>query len=187
MHGGWEIIDTIDPLKLLLLVALSAVAVVASIHAWRTQQAYGFLRFFAFESLALLIVWNARRWFRDPLSIQQIASWSIIVVSALLAAHGIHLLKSLGQSQRRVMEDTQAVVEIGAYRYIRHPLYASLMLLGWAVFLKGTDVISGVLALTATIFWIATARYEERFNIERFGTSYSEYMKHTKMFVPFLL
>lgn len=79
------------------------------------------------------------------------------------------------------------MVEIGAYRYIRHPLYASLMLLGWAVFLKGTDVISGVLALTATIFWIATARYEERFNIERFGTSYSEYMKHTKMFVPFLL
>ena len=74
-----------------------------------------------------------------------------------------------------------------AYRFIRHPLYASLMLFGWGVFLKGADLPSGALALTATSFWIATARYEERFNIECLGVSYSEYMKRTKMFVPFLL
>ena len=176
-----------DPLKLLLFIALSTVAVAASIHAWRTQQAYGFLRFFVFESLALLIVWNARRWFHEPLSKQQIVSWSIMAASAVLAAHGVHLLKSVGKSQRRVMEDTQTVVEVGAYRYIRHPLYASLMLFGWGVFLKGTDMLSGALALTATIFWIAAARYEERFNIDRLGASYSEYMKRTKMFIPFLL
>lgn len=177
----------IDPLKLLLFIALSAVAVAASIHAWRAQQAYGVLRFFAFESLVILIVWNARRWFREPLSIQQIVSWSIFVASVIVAAHGVHLLKSVGKSQRRVMEDTQAVVEVGAYRYIRHPLYASLMLFGWGVFLKGADVPSGILALTATVLLFATARYEERFNIDRLGASYSEYMKRTKMFVPFLL
>jgi protein-S-isoprenylcysteine O-methyltransferase Ste14 len=85
------------------------------------------------------------------------------------------------------MEDTQAVVEIGAYRYIRHPLYASLMLLGWGVFFKGVDFPSGILAFGATIFWIMTARYEERFNLERLGAAYSEYMERTKKFVPFLL
>jgi protein-S-isoprenylcysteine O-methyltransferase Ste14 len=177
----------LDPLKLLIFIALSTVAVAASIHAWRTQQAYGFFRFFAFESLAFLIAWNARRWFREPLSIQQIVSWSIMTMSAVLAAHGVHLLKSVGKSQGRVMEDTRTVVEVGAYRYIRHPLYASLMLFGWAVFLKGTDLPSGALALTATTFRIATARYEERLNIDRLGASYTEYMKRTKMFVPFLL
>jgi protein-S-isoprenylcysteine O-methyltransferase Ste14 len=177
----------LDPLTLLLFIALSTGAVVASIHAWRTRQAYGFLRFFAFESLVLLIVWNARWWFREPLSIQQIVSWSIIAASAVLAAHGVHLLKSAGKSQKRVMEDTQTVVEVGAYRYIRHPCYASLMLFGWGIFFKGTDLPSGGLALMATIFWIATARYEERFNIDRLGAAYSEYMKRTKMFVPFLL
>ena len=85
------------------------------------------------------------------------------------------------------MEDTQAVVEVGAYRYIRHPLYASLMFFGWGVFFKGLDLPSGVLAMAATAFWIATARCEERFNVAHFGTAYSEYMKRTKMFVPFML
>jgi protein-S-isoprenylcysteine O-methyltransferase Ste14 len=85
------------------------------------------------------------------------------------------------------MEDTQTVVEVGAYRYIRHPAYASLMFLGWGVFFKGTDSASGALALAATAFWIATARSEERHNIDRFGAAYSDYMKRTKMLVPFLL
>ncbi len=85
------------------------------------------------------------------------------------------------------MEDTETVVEVGVYRFIRHPLYASLLFFGWGVFFKGPDLPSGALALAATAFWVATARYEERFNIDRFGVTYSEYMKRTKMFVPFLL
>ncbi len=177
----------IGPVQVLLFVALSAVAVAASLHAWRTRTAYGFFRFFAFEFLAVLIVWNASRWFRDPLAIQQIVSWIIFAASTALAAHGLHLLRSVGKAQRRVMEDTETVVEVGVYRFIRHPLYASLLFFGWGVFFKGPDLPSGALALAATAFWVATARYEERFNIDRFGVAYSEYMKRTKMFVPFLL
>jgi protein-S-isoprenylcysteine O-methyltransferase Ste14 len=85
------------------------------------------------------------------------------------------------------MEETQAVVEVGAYRYIRHPLYASLVFFGWGVFFKGTDLTSFALASVATLFWIATARQEERFNIDRFGARYREYRRRTKMFVPHLL
>lgn len=177
----------LDPLRLLLLLALSAVAVTASHHAWRARQAYGFSRFFAFESLVLLIVWNTHRWFRDPFSRQQMVSWIIFVASTALAVHGLHLLKVVGKARARIMEDTQIVVRVGAYRYIRHPLYASLMLFGWGVFLKGGDFASASLALAATILLISTARYEEYFNIGRFGTVYSEYMRSTKMFLPFLL
>ncbi len=61
-----------------------------------------------------------------------------------------------------------------------------LRAIAW-IFLKGPDLPSGALALAATAFWVATARYEERFNIARFGVAYSEYMKRTKMFIPFLL
>jgi len=177
----------ISPLNLLLFVSLSAVAVAASVHSWRTRQVYGLFRFLAFECLILLIVWNTSGWFREPFSILQSVSWTIIALSTALAVHGVHLLKSVGRAKRRVMEDTQSVVEIGAYRYIRHPLYASLLFLGWGAFFKGVDLPSGVLAVAATAFWITTARYEERFNVERFGTAYSDYMKRTKMFVPFLL
>jgi protein-S-isoprenylcysteine O-methyltransferase Ste14 len=174
-------------LELLLFVVFSAAAVAASLHAWCTRQAYGWYRFFAFEALGLLIVWNVRCWFREPFSIQQMVSWTLFAVSAALAAHGIYLLKAVGKAQARVMEDTQRVVEVGAYRYIRHPLYASLMLFCWGVFFKGADLPSLALASLATGFLIATARCEERFNIERFGTAYSEYIKRTNMFIPFVL
>jgi len=177
----------IDPPKLLLFVSLSAVSVAASVHSWRTRQVYGLYRFLGFECLILLIVWNTSGWFREPFSVLQIVSWTIFAASTALTAHGLHLLRSVGKAQRRVMEDTQAVVEIGAYRYIRHPLYASLLFLGWGVFFKSVDLSSAALALAATAFWVATARCEERFNVDRFGAAYSDYIKRTKMFVPFLL
>ncbi len=176
-----------SPLRFLLFFLLSAGAVGASLHSWRTRQAYGFFRFFSFEALAVLIVWNAGRWFREPFSPQQVISWTIFVLSTALAAHGFYLLKAVGRAQRRVIEDTQTVVEVGAYRYIRHPLYASLMLFGWGVFFKGMDLASGVLAVSASALLVATARYEEGFNLKRLGGAYAEYMKRTKMFIPFVL
>jgi protein-S-isoprenylcysteine O-methyltransferase Ste14 len=167
-----------------LFVCISAFGVAASRHAWRTRQKYGLFRFLGFESLALLVAWNAHRWFNDPLGIHQLASWTIFVASLALAVHGFHLLRSVGGARRRLMEDTQSVVVVGAYRYIRHPLYASLLYIGWGVFLKGLDMLSAVLAVLATAFWYATAKCEEQFNVEQFGAAYTEYMKHTKMFVP---
>jgi len=173
--------------KLFLFALLSALAVAASLHAWRTRQAYGFYRFFAFECLALLITWNAGHWFHDPFSRQQIASWTLFVVGTALAAHGSYLLRAVGMSQRRVIEETRTLVEVGVYRYIRHPLYASLMIFAWGVYLKGVDWASAILALAASAFLAATARNEEEHNINRFGGAYSEYMDRTKMFIPFLL
>jgi protein-S-isoprenylcysteine O-methyltransferase Ste14 len=172
---------------LLLFVVFSAGAVAASLHAWRTQQVYGWCRFFAFEALGLLIVWNVRRWFDEPLSVQQLVSWTLLAASVALAAHAFYLLAAVGKAQARVMEDTQRVVEVGAYRYIRHPAHASLMLLGWGIFCKGLELPSLALASLTTGFLIATSRCEERFNLERFGTAYSEYIKRTRMFIPFVL
>ena len=179
--------EVIRPVGVLLLLLLSTGAVAASLHAWRTHQTYGLFRFLGFEFLAVLVAWNADGWFQDPLAIRQLVSWTIFVGSTALAVHGFHLLRSVGGARRRVVEDTLRVVEVGAYRYIRHPLYASLAFFGWGVFFKGVDIPSATLAFGATVFWYATARCEERFNVNRFGAAYSEYMKHTRMFVPFLL
>jgi protein-S-isoprenylcysteine O-methyltransferase Ste14 len=176
-----------SPRQLLLLFVLTAVAVAASVHSLRTKQAYGAFRFLAFETLAVLIVWNANHWFSDTTSIPQIVSWALFATSAALAVHGVHLLRVVGRAQARIMEDTQTVVEAGAYRFIRHPLYSCLVLFGWGVFFKGMDSPSAALALAATAFLVATARYEEGFNIQHFGAAYSDYMKRTKMFIPFLL
>jgi protein-S-isoprenylcysteine O-methyltransferase Ste14 len=151
------------------------------------QQKYGYFRFCAFESLIVLVVINIQHWFHEPFSTRQLISWTIFLIAATLAATGFRLLRKVGLARSRIVEDTQTLVEVGVYRYIRHPLYASLLLFGWGVFFKGPGFMSGLLAIAATIFLIATARCEESFNVDRFGTTYSDYMKKTKMFIPFLL
>ncbi|KPK01120.1 MAG: hypothetical protein AMS20_14230 [Gemmatimonas sp. SG8_28] len=166
---------------------LSGAAVAASVHAWRAHETYGLIRFLGFELLAALVGWNAARWFRDPLAGRQLFSWVLLAASLGLAVHGFHLLRSIGRAQRRIMEATQVIVETGIYRFIRHPLYASLLLFVWGAFLKGLDVTSGALALPATAAFALTARYEERFNLARFGSRYAAYMRRTKMFVPFIV
>jgi len=176
-----------DPLRWSILGVLSAGALIASRHAWRARQAYGLYRFLAFEMLAVLIAWNADRWFQEWRSPRQVVSWILFVISGGLAAHGTLLLRRVGGSRSRIMEDTRTVVRVGAYRYIRHPLYGALGLFGWGVFPKEVDVVSGFLGVAATLLLVATARSEERFNVTILGPEYAEYMRETKMFLPFLV
>jgi len=103
-----------------------------------------------------------------------------------MAAHGFYLLKVTGKP-RQGIEDTTVLVRRGAYRYIRHPLYTSLLLLGWGAFLKDVSLFSAAFVFLATAFVYVTARIEETENREKFGASYEQYMKSTKMFIPFLL
>ena len=83
-------------------------------------------------------------------------------------------------------EKTSALVTSGIYHYIRHPLYCSLLLLTWGIFFKAPTWPGALLAVTATLFLIATAKADEAECILFFGPSYQDYMKQTKMFVPFV-
>ncbi len=63
----------------------------------------------------------------------QIVSWIAFALSIFLAIAGFTLLKSRGRPQGH-FEYTTALVTDGVYRYIRHPMYASLFLLAiWRV------------------------------------------------------
>jgi protein-S-isoprenylcysteine O-methyltransferase Ste14 len=133
-------------------------------------------------------------WFRDPLSARQLVSWFLGAASIGLAIEGFRLLRLIGRptptaapSTNLPFENTTTLVTVGAYRFIRHPLYASLLAVVWCAYLKNPLAISGiVLALGATGFLIATSIAEERENLMRFGTPYADYMKRTRRFIPIL-
>lgn len=155
---------------------------------------HGFFRFFAFEAILCIIVLNAPVWFHRPFAPLQLVSWPLLLVSAGLAVHGYHVLGKLGQPSQPEpgsplfrVENTASLVTTGAYRFIRHPLYASLLYLAWGAALKSLTPVVVLLAVLATAFLVATAKSEEAENIGRFGEAYRQYMAHTRLFIPFVL
>ncbi len=177
-----------------IFLAASAVITRLSWRSLRDWRSHGFHRFFAFELLSALILLNVPMWFRDPLSARQLVSWFLGAASIGLAIEGFRLLRLIGRptptaagSTNLPFENTTALVTVGAYRFVRHPLYASLLALVWCAYLKNPLAISGmVLALGASGLLVATSMAEERENLVRFGAAYADYMKRTRRFVPFL-
>jgi protein-S-isoprenylcysteine O-methyltransferase Ste14 len=78
-------------------------------------------------------------------------------------------------------------VTSGIFRYIRHPMYSSLIFLDWGLFFKKTSWLTGNVALVACVLLVMTALAEERENTRYFGANYLEYMKRTRRFLPFLI
>jgi protein-S-isoprenylcysteine O-methyltransferase Ste14 len=180
--------------RVAVFVAASAAIILLSWRPLRDLRSHGFYRFFAFELLTALILLNVPVWFRDPLSARQLVSWFLGAVSIGLAIEGFRLLRAIGRpapttarSANLSFENTTTLVTVGAYRLIRHPLYASLLALVWCAYLKNPFAIGDiVLAPIASGFLVATSLAEERENLERFGAVYAGYMKRTRRFVPFL-
>jgi protein-S-isoprenylcysteine O-methyltransferase Ste14 len=144
--------------------------------------------------MLILILINLDVWFYQPFSLHQIISWLLLVASIYLVIHGVQLLRMVGRpdSERDNdpaligFEKTTQLVQVGAYRYIRHPLYSSLLFLTWGAFFKQPSWAGILLAGLATLFLTMTAKIEERENTAFFGEVYQDYMKQTKMFIPFL-
>ncbi len=156
-------------------------------YSWNSLRSFrhhGLYRFFAFEGILILVLLNADYWFQGPFSMRQILSWLLLVTSAALAVHGFYLLHTVGKP-RQNFEDTTELVKVGAYRFIRHPLYASLLAGAWGVSLKHISISSAVLVLLVSAFLYATAKAEEKENLEKFGDAYRDYMKNSRMFIPF--
>lgn len=177
--------------ELAFFAAGSVAVVLLSRRSLRVPGSHGFYRFFAFELLLALIVINAPVWFWRPFSARQVVSWILLALSAGLAAEAFRLLRQIGRPSATAardvnlpFENTTRLVTTGLYRFIRHPMYASLLAFAWGACLKDLSVVCLVLAVGVSGFLTATALVEERENRGRFGEEYASYMKVTWRFIP---
>jgi protein-S-isoprenylcysteine O-methyltransferase Ste14 len=108
-----------------------------------------------------------------------------LIVSIGLVALGVYLLKTMGKPDGH-FERTTALVTDGIYRFIRHPMYASLFYLTIGACLKHPTLSVIVLGVGAIIAATVTAKIEEKDSIVKFGDEYRDYMKKTKMFAPYI-
>lgn len=180
--------------KLIAFIVLSAVIAYISRASLLNPRSHGFYRFFAWEAILALFLLNVQAWFRDPFSWNQLLGWFLLIVSLVplifgvrsLVARGKPVQQREGQPELLAFEKTSTLVTDGIYRYIRHPLYSSLLFLTWGAFFKLPSWAGLVLAVIASGFLFATARADEAECTRFFGDEYRAYMLRSKRFVPFL-
>jgi len=111
---------------------------------------------------------------------------------ALIAAGALvrqHCFRVLGASFKPVVdvEPSQAIVERGAYRVLRHPSYAgaTLLFLGLGFALTNWASVLVILVMLAVVYGYRM-HVEEAALVATLGDPYRQYMARTKRIVPFV-
>jgi protein-S-isoprenylcysteine O-methyltransferase Ste14 len=180
--------------KIIAFLFFSLIIVYISRASLRTPRSHGFYRFFAWECIVILFLLNVDFWFLQPFAWNQIIAWILLFASFIPLGFGVHFLRTKGKpvSKREgddsllAFEKTTSLVTSGIYKYIRHPLYSSLLILTWGIFFKHFSAVGILLMIAASVFLVLTAKADETECIQFFGAEYQDYMKRTRMFIPFL-
>lgn len=103
----------------------------------------------------------------------------LVLASGLLVFARAHIdLKSNWSPSLEIRQD-HTLITNGIYRYIRHPMYASQLLVYIAQILLLQNWLAGPLGLVFFIpFYLLRVQAEEKMMLDTFGSQYSEYMKH---------
>jgi protein-S-isoprenylcysteine O-methyltransferase Ste14 len=137
------------------------------------------VQFLLMSAVLLAAAWPGLRWSASG------SLWAGIPLFVLGAWIGLKGKADLGRNRitRPEPRPDGALVTGGIYAFIRHPLYASLILLGfaWALIWRSWPVLG--LALVQAIFLDAKARCEERYLKERFD-GYAAYRRRVKRLIP---
>ena len=181
--------------EIIIFCVLSVPIIYFSWHVIFNLNSHGFYRFLGWECIALLFAINFKYWFTDVFSWNQILSWIFLVYTSYLVIAGVILLKNLGKADHITRSDdslynfekTTELVDTGLYKFIRHPLYGSLIFLTWGIYFKHiTSIALLMISILATILFYVTAKFDEKECIQYFGEKYKNYMSRSKMFIPFI-
>jgi protein-S-isoprenylcysteine O-methyltransferase Ste14 len=95
-----------------------------------------------------------------------------------------HLGRNWGMPMARM--ESPELVTSGPYAFVRHPIYTGMLtaMLGSTF---GESPLWLVPLVLFGIYFVYSARNEEKLMLEQFPEQYPEYMSRTKMLVPFVL
>lgn len=181
-------------MKTLVIFAILSIPII--LVSWKPLvkiNSHGFFRFFSWECILWLLVCNYSYWFENPFGWAQQISWILLIIAAYIVLAGVYMLKKAGkasserqESELYQFEKTTELVETGIYKYIRHPLYGSLLILTWGIFFKHITISGLLISIISSICLYYTVQVEEQENVTFFGEKYIQYMKRSKMFLPFI-
>ncbi len=171
---------------IIFFIATACLVAFSWLVSLREKRYHGIPRFFVFEGILLLGLLQARSWFNEPFALRQTISWVLLIFSIAYAILAFNLYFRHAKPNLN-FENSTRLVTTGLYKYIRHPMYASLLFLGWGMFSKDINAVTIIIITLVTIAVYITCKVEEKEMIARFGVEYRDYMKKTKMWIPYII
>jgi len=153
---GWFILLTLRPAGLLFMVLLVMYAVNPARLAW---------------SAVAFPVW---------------LRWTGVAIYAAAIILLMWTMKTLGPNltDTVVTRRAHSLVRRGPYRFVRHPFYLSVALLGIGSMLAAANWFLALVGITFFSLIRMRTRIEEQKLVERFGDAYRTYMAETGRFWP---
>ena len=136
-----------------------------------------------FGALGALLVLAAPVLAQPPL---QALAWLAVGLSGFVGLWAL-LANRPGNFNIRPTPHAQGtLVAHGPYRWIRHPMYTAVSLLGMACALALGSVLGWLLWLVLSLVLLAKALLEERW-MTALHPAYADYRARTRRFIPFIL
>jgi protein-S-isoprenylcysteine O-methyltransferase Ste14 len=138
------------------------------------------------ECIAYALLWQGRFWLHTP------APWQLalsIVIFVLASVTSWTASIALGRYLRvdAALDTEHELIRSGPYRWVRNPVYTSMLCVHIATALLITPLWLFVLALA--VFLTGTSiriRAEERLLASRFGDQFTQYRRSTSRLIPFV-
>jgi len=139
------------------------------------------------QAPAYPIVWSTRYFLTHPLeSWRLVSSLALGIIALLLIWSALPALGKQWRMQAGVYED-HVLVQTGAYRFVRHPIYASMLALLLATGLVRASLAAcGVATILMIIGTEIRVRAEDRLLAGHFGREFTEYKERVRAYLPFL-
>jgi protein-S-isoprenylcysteine O-methyltransferase Ste14 len=118
-----------------------------------------------------------------------VVSANLVVLALQMMAVGLMIWARVTFGRRSFHAAAQptggGIVTNGPYRFVRHPIYASVCLFAWACGLGHLSVIALGMAAVVTVGAALRMLLEERLLRQQYP-EYAEYARRTKRMVPYL-
>ena len=111
----------------------------------------------------------------------------VIATQILALALGIWARRSFRSGQFSTSAETKQgqLLLTGPYKFIRHPIYATVLVLVWSSVLGHPSLTTLIVSVIMTIVTMIRIVTEEQFLQER-DPDYTEYSRATKRIIPFI-
>ena len=136
------------------------------------------------QFVAYCLVWPQWRWARG--SVLEPVAMVLEPVAVLLVWSAVKHLGKQWRVQAGLYADHE-LVRSGPYRFLRHPLYASMLAMYLACAITLSNLWLGLIGLVLFIAGLEIrVRVEDRLLASRFGAEFEKYRKSVRAYAPFL-